>query len=463
MQAASQERGGTGAASGWACRNAGLAMGENGYAFATGMNSQLGRPDPELDNWLAKRMSMKGSMERGSRQRSHSRPEDRQRSSSAGPNVQDWWDPTQQQETASRSPGLQNWLARRTAVKNEEQREQRVCRSASVPPSRKLPDRQVLDAAAPVFTPKAKTGLPEPGGIIEDCLGTKPRLPFIRPDEDRKDWAEILDEEESDLWWQLQQQEEERQRQAEEEMRNRLQENPVSMIVPIDKSASNLEASKPAIEIKQSRMQEALYKAPESMEEVEWKVRKETTRKEKKNVELKVKENAIEPECKLEKSDEPKAKSEAEYLSRKEADRELKAVDLDMERKAKLKAKEESDREAKRKRDEAMDEVARRARAFRQAKEEAERKAKEDKAREKTQDIGCCSHEDDGKKLKRMLKPNARLWKKLNPKFKKRCRGKHQTKSGAEPKKMNIANRRKRLHARYVKRLHARFMKRLKK
>jgi len=206
------------ATAGWSCRHAGLWIGEQGA-------SKEDVDDPGLDDWLAKRFgndkNKKGGAAVANRPKSPEhriralkltelpvtavRATDSPRTASWRAAVAELAAPPGGSRQRSGSPNLESWLARRTQAKNGKD-DPKSKRSASVPargeggPEEKKNER--WDAS--------------PFGI-----GLPMGRDFVRPADDRRNWAEILEDEqakeaedEEDIFEQLQQQERERLAQA---------------------------------------------------------------------------------------------------------------------------------------------------------------------------------------------------------------------------------------------------------
>lgn len=196
------------ASAGWSCRNAGLWIGEQG--------AKVDDQDAELDDWLTKRFGAKKGPAAANRRLS---PENQIRAQKAelpvtairendSPRTASWRAavaeitiPIRESRQRSGSPTLENWLARRTQAKaGKDEHKSRRASSVPAPRSSAQQDKDKLAENAADSGPFG-IGLP----FMRD---------FIRPSDDKRAWAEILEdeqakeaEEEDDIFADLQAQE----------------------------------------------------------------------------------------------------------------------------------------------------------------------------------------------------------------------------------------------------------------
>jgi len=204
------------ATGGWSCRNAGLWIGEQSGGEV--------RDDPGLDDWLSRRFG-KGPSAAARRQSPETairaqkaelpvtavRPDDSPRTASWRAAVAELALPPAGGGGAARqrssSPTLESWIARRNQAKTGVP-EQKSKRSSSVPAPRTAAQEE-----KEANEPKKAQRWEGPFSFGSESFG-------LRPQSDRKAWAEIRDddgdkEEEEDIFEQLQQQERLRLAQAE--------------------------------------------------------------------------------------------------------------------------------------------------------------------------------------------------------------------------------------------------------
>jgi len=212
------------ASAGWACRQAGLWTGDTDFPEVTSQmtGNAPDKPDPELDDWLAKRF---GDGKKGATQREPSmirklpcqvaatvmREGDSPRTASWRAAVAQI-DLQRQERQRSSSPDLESWLARRTAMLGGDPEQKQSRRASSLPPV-----RSSASATKVSMTESAQAAT----ATHEGPFGFGLQIPaFNELEPDRRDWAEILEdeqakeaEEEGDLFKQM---EEERQRLAQQ-------------------------------------------------------------------------------------------------------------------------------------------------------------------------------------------------------------------------------------------------------
>jgi len=199
---------------GWACRNAGLWIGEQGPSP---------QEDPDMDDWLAKRFgknkqqpARRVSPERAIRLQKAELPVTAVRAEDS-PRTASWRAAVAEVDGALRpppsrmrsgSPTLESWLARRTKAKGGAEPEPKSKRASSVPAPRTEASEEKRVAAA--ADPNRSWDGPF-GGTSRNF-----RDILVQQDGDRR-WAEILEDEqakdEDDLFKQLQD-EQDRLRQA---------------------------------------------------------------------------------------------------------------------------------------------------------------------------------------------------------------------------------------------------------
>lgn len=183
---------------GWACRNAGLWIGEQGPSQ---------QDDPDMDDWLAKRFgkskpqpARRVSPERAIRSLKAELPVTAVRAEDS-PRTASWRAAVAEIDGALRpppsrmrssSPTLENWLARRTHAKGTAEPEAKSKRASSVPAPRTEASEQKREAAAAGASPWDTRNF---------------REILVQQDGDRR-WAEILEDDqakdEDDLFKQLQ-------------------------------------------------------------------------------------------------------------------------------------------------------------------------------------------------------------------------------------------------------------------
>lgn len=183
---------------GWACRQAGLWVGEHGFPHGT-----IGQPepdDPEMDTWLAQRFGERHrpaerAAKRAASVRAHSQeqhlPADAVRECDS-PRTASWraavasinpeaLGPARQPlgRTRSRSPELDDWLSQRTKAK--------------------LGGEAVTPRRHRSVPPPKPSGSPQPTtkGASDDTEVGRPMRPFILEERDDRAWAEILADEQA--------------------------------------------------------------------------------------------------------------------------------------------------------------------------------------------------------------------------------------------------------------------------
>lgn len=198
VKSVSQQQVQMAAAAGWSCRQAGLWIGEHEVppggsppgAAGPGREQAAPRPDPELDDWLARRFGGgEAAPSRGGTQREPSQEPATPLAALSGgavraedsPRTASWRAAVAQQSQSkdrprSSSPSLTNWLAKRSEVKADAPTQ----KPRKSPPPRDTDDKtRKPDKEAHKFEGPFDIGLQQ----------------FISLNEDRKAWAEILDEE----------------------------------------------------------------------------------------------------------------------------------------------------------------------------------------------------------------------------------------------------------------------------
>lgn len=181
------------ATAGWSCRNAGLWIGEQGVPKEDG--------DAELDDWLSKRFS-KGEGAAGRRTASPEklglpdlpvtavRAEDSPRTASWRAAVAQLAAPSTATRQRSASPTLETWIARRNAARtsSREPDDQRRARRAASMPAEREPRRDAKGKERDGGEEGSRWGADGPFGI-----GLPAMRDFIRPDENRRAWADQED------------------------------------------------------------------------------------------------------------------------------------------------------------------------------------------------------------------------------------------------------------------------------
>lgn len=206
------------------CRAAGLWTGETDFPEATSAitGPPQEKPDPELDDWLARRFGGPGGGGAVRREPSIRKLPSQVAASvmreGDSPRTASWRAAVAQMDlqrmdnkerNRSSSPDLESWIARRTAILGGVDANQSR-RASSLPPVRSSAQK------TKVSINEQMVNMPPPTTSHDGPFGFGLQIPAFHDEPDRRDWAEILEdeqakeaEEEGDLFKQM---EEERQR-----------------------------------------------------------------------------------------------------------------------------------------------------------------------------------------------------------------------------------------------------------